>query len=481
MSEKIANIARNTSFFTFALILQKIISFTYFTLLARGLGPEDLGKYYFAISFTTIFAIFIDLGFTNYLTRESAKRQDEAGKILGRILGIKIPLASITLLAVILAINFLGYGEISRHLVYLSSISMVLDSFTTTFFAAIRGFHNLKYESIGSVVFQSIVLLIGISVLFSGLDLRWQIVALALASLYNFIFSAVIAAKIFKIDIKPVFDWLEIRKIIFISLPFSFFAILQRLYTYLDTVLLSKLSGDMAVGLYQVPFKIIFALQFMPMAFTASLYPAMSIYWSKNKDQLAVTFERAMNYLIFISLPISFGTIVLADKIILIFKAGYADAILPLQITMLSVIFNFISFPIGSLLNACDRQKENTRNMSIVLAVSVIMNIILIPEYGAVGACITVTSTNALMVVLGLMVVPKITRYSGRKILKILLKCFLAVSVMGFVIFFLKSYLNILLVVIIAAFIYFTMLFILRAFTKEDMRSIIHSFKKAGQ
>ena len=50
MPEKITNIAKNTSYFTLALILQKVISFTYFILIARALGPEDLGKYYFAIS-----------------------------------------------------------------------------------------------------------------------------------------------------------------------------------------------------------------------------------------------------------------------------------------------------------------------------------------------------------------------------------------------------------------------------------------------
>jgi O-antigen/teichoic acid export membrane protein len=60
--EKIASIAKNTSYFTAALILQKVVSFSYFTILARNLIPEDLGKFYFAISFTTIFAIFIDLG-----------------------------------------------------------------------------------------------------------------------------------------------------------------------------------------------------------------------------------------------------------------------------------------------------------------------------------------------------------------------------------------------------------------------------------
>ena len=62
MSAKIANIAKNTSYFTVALIMQKVITFGYFILLARYLFPDSLGKYYLAISFTTIFAIFIDFG-----------------------------------------------------------------------------------------------------------------------------------------------------------------------------------------------------------------------------------------------------------------------------------------------------------------------------------------------------------------------------------------------------------------------------------
>ena len=73
MNNKISNLAKNTSFFTLALILQKIIAFVYFTLMARNLPPEDLGKFYLAISLTTMFSIFIDIGLSNVLVREVAK------------------------------------------------------------------------------------------------------------------------------------------------------------------------------------------------------------------------------------------------------------------------------------------------------------------------------------------------------------------------------------------------------------------------
>lgn len=475
---KISNIAKNTSYLTLALILQKIISFTYFTLLARYLGPADLGKYYFAISFTTIFAIFIDLGFANVLTREIAKDQSKTEKWLGNVLALKIPLTIIAVAAVFILINILNYDSLTKNLVYISVISMVLDSFTSTFFAVIRGFHNLKYESIASIVFQLIVLSVGYSALLLGGGLIPAMAALALASLYNFVYSWAIVKKRIKIVIKAIYDKPLVQEIIKISWPFAAYAIFQRLYTYFDSVLLSILAGDEQVGLYQVAFKIIFALQFLPMAFTASLYPALSTYWQTNRAQLAISFERAMNYLIIISLPIIVGAIVLADKIVLLFKAGFSGAILPLQISIISLFFIFVNFPIGSLLNACDKQGKNTLNMALVMVASVILNFLLIPRLQAVGASLTVLITSALMFVLGLIQVKKIISYRLRENLKVFGKVILASVLMGVFIAVTKVYLNVFIITISGALIYFVFLFLLGGFKKEDFFSIYQSFKR---
>lgn len=482
MSEKISHIAKNTSYFTLALILQKIISFAYFTLVARDLGPEDLGKYYFAISFTTIMAIFVDIGLANVITREVAKNRAGAGKFLGNILAIKIPLALVTMLLTVAVINIMGYPSLIKDLVYISMIAMVLDSFTLTFCAVSRGFHNLSFESIGSVIYQLIVLITGVLILKFDLGLRWLLGVLSLASVFNTIYSWAILKRYWHLNIRPHFDRELTRKILTFALPFCIYGILQRLYTYLDSVLLSSLAGDVYVGLYQVAFKIIFALQFLPLAFTASLYPAMSAYWANNRPQLVVTFERAMNYLIIISLPIAIGVIAIADKVVLIFKGGYGDAVLPLQITIAAVPFLFINFPIGSLLNACDRQKVNTVNMSIVTVVSIVMNILLIPRFQAVGASITVLVTNILMFVLGMRIVPQIIEYRVGKNAKILFKSLFSGLIMGLAVVYLKRLfnINVFIIVSMAGCLYFGLLFLLGGFNKNDIHGILKSFKKAS-
>jgi O-antigen/teichoic acid export membrane protein len=476
---KVANIAKNTSYFTFALIIQKVISFSYFLILGRFFIPDDLGKYYLAISLTSIFAIFIDLGLSNVLTREIAKAQEKASHYLSSVIFIKLPLALLALLGLVATVNIINYQEITRHLVYLSSICMLLDSFTSSFFACLRGFHNLKYESIAAIIFQAIVFVFGITAVNLGFGLYLVMLALVSASIFNFSYSLFLVKTKQKLKLFLKVDPELIKAVFKISIPFAVFGIYQKLYMYLDTVFLSILAEEKHVGLYQVAFKIVFALQFLPMAFTASLYPAFSSYWKTNREQLPITFERAINYLIIISLPISIGTIAIADKILLVFRPEYAEAKLSMQIIMLALIFIFVNFPIGSLLNACDRQHNNTRNMGITLIASIILNLILIPKYQTDGAALTVLITNFLMFILGMLVVPRIIKVRYKKILLILAKTLSAAALMASFVFYFKNFLNIFVVIILAGIIYFTVLFILKAFHKEDIISIYKSFKKS--
>jgi len=474
---KIHNIARNTSYLTLALILQKIISFTYFIILTRALGLEMMGQYYAALSFTTIFAIFIDLGFANTLTREVAKHQEQAETWLGNVISLKIPLAIITLFLALGTALIFGYDNLGFELIMISSVCMILDSFTTTFFAAVRGFHNLKFESISSVIYQLIILVLGYLALYSGFGVKVAMAVLAVASVFNFIYSYLIVRYRLNLKWNLLFQKEFIKSIFRISWPFAFFAIFQRLYLYLDSVMIGILANYHQVGVYQIAFKIIFALQFLPMAFTASLYPAMSSYWLNNRQQLVLSFERAINYLIIISLPIIGGVIALDDKIIDLFKAGN-EALWPLRISILALFFIFVNFPIGSLLNACDRQRRNLSFMVAVTIISVFANFLLIPKYGAIGASITVLATNAIMFILGLWEAKRIIDYKPRKNLITLGKSLWAAAVMGTIVYYGKNYLPIMVATVLGGLLYFIFLYLVGGFKKQDIRSVYLSFKR---
>lgn len=473
---KIPNIARSTSYLTLALIIQKIISFAYFIILTRALGLEAMGQYYTAISFTTIFGIFIDLGLANTLTREVAKKPEEVGKWLGNVIGIKIFLAGITFVIALLTAQVLGYESLVFRLILVSSLSMVLDSFSTTFFAVLRGLHTLKYESLASIIFQALVFMAGGIALYFNQGVLTAMAALVLASSFNFIFSFGAIKREVKTPWRPLFDKVAWQQIWLISWSFGLFAIAQRLYLYLDSVLLSNLADFHQVGVYQIAFKIINALQFLPLAFIASLYPAMSTYWLNNREQLAISLERALNYLTIISLPIMAGVLALDQTILNIFKAG-PEALWPLRISILALFFIFVNYPVGSLLNACDRQKKNLLFISIVAATSVLLNLFLIPRAGALGASIAVLITNGLMFILGVLEINKIIKYNFKKNLIILGKSLLAAAVMALIVYSGKDWLSLPGAIILGGAVYFSALYLVGGFSRADILSVKQSFK----
>jgi O-antigen/teichoic acid export membrane protein len=471
-------IARNTSYFTVALILQKVISLSYFTMYARALGPADLGQYYFAISVTSIFSIFIDLGLSNVVTREIAKYPEKARAILASTVAVKLPLAVLTGVLVIAWANALHYSPLTTHLIYISVAAMILDSFTGIFFAVARGFHNIKFESLSSFLFQLIILLLSLLVLKLGWGIEWLMVSLLTASLFNFIYSLSIIIGVWKLSAWPVWDKALIKQLFLIALPFGLFVIVQRFYAYFDSILLFKFIGDRGVGLYQVPFKIIIALQFLPMAFVASLYPAVSSYWQHNREKLAGAFERAVTYCLVLAIPVTFGAIAMSEQIVLLFKEQFSETSLLLKVSMIAVPFMFLGFPVGTFLNACDRQKRNTINMTVTAFISAGLNFILIPWFGVLGACITTVATSILMLVLGWSVIPQITSLHWKKLFSIAARIIGAGIAMAMFVLLVKPYFHPIVTIILATLVYAVMMYVLRGVTKEDIVSIVASFRK---
>jgi O-antigen/teichoic acid export membrane protein len=145
---------------------------------------------------------------------------------------------------------------------------------------------------------------------------------------------------------------------------------------------------------------------------------------------------------------------------------------------MLALSFIFLNFAIGALLNACDRQKYNTWVMAATATLSVIINFLLIPRLGALGATITVAITSAFAFFAGLAAIPAITAYDYRKVVSNSAKIIIAALLMGLAAYWLKAYLNIFLVVPSAGLAYFYLLLRFGVLRLQDIMSIAASFRK---
>jgi O-antigen/teichoic acid export membrane protein len=254
-------------------------------------------------------------------------------------------------------------------------------------------------------------------------------------------------------------------------IPFALAAIFARVYSYIDSILLSKLMGDREVGWYSIPYKITYAFQFIPLALVAALYPKFSEYFVENKNKLAYTLERSIKYLLIIVFPIVVGISILARDIVLsLYTTEYLNSVLPLQILLIGLIFSFISFPLGSFLNACNKQISQTVIVFFIMVINIISNLILIPRLGVVGAALSALVGNFCLVLFSFFVVPKIAKVSYSFIIKNLVQVILSAGVMGLAVWYTNLHFHYIIAILIGGIVYVALLFVFRVITKEQLK-----------
>lgn len=192
-----------------------------------------------------------------------------------------------------------------------------------------------------------------------------------------------------------------------------------------------------------------------------------------------------MFYLMIIAVPISVGSILLAEPLIAkVYGPVFGASVPALQILMAGLPFIFLNFPIGYLLNATNRQTKNTINIGITLVVSIILNLILIQQYNFIGASVTNLVSTVLLFSLGLWQVGRVIQYQKWILLKVLLKAVVAAVGMAAIILIWKATGSLLkttefLSVIMISFLtYCGILLLLGGMNRQDFTKIYQAIAK---
>lgn len=464
------SIAQNTAFMTLASVAQKIISFVYFTLIARSIGVEGTGKYFLALSFTTIFVVFVDLGMTNVLVREAAKVKENIQKYVSTILAVKLLFGVLAYGAVVVVAHFL-YPDIElRYMIYLSGVTMLFDSFNLTVYGVLRAIGDLRFESISITVSQFLSLLFGGIFLWLQLPIIFLILAFTLPSAINACFATYIVYKRYYINPRPHFD----KKVFFflckIALPFALAAIFARVYGYIDSILLQQMLGTEAVGWYSTPYKITYAFQFVPLALTAAIYPRMSEYFIHAREKLGVVLHDSIKYLLVVSMPIAIGISILAHDIILfLYGSEFLPSVLPLQILIVGLVFSFVGFPIGACLNATNKQSTQTTIIGCVMVLNILLNLLLIPRIGLAGAAVSAFVGNAVLALVGYCFLPRVAPIIHGQYASTFFRVLFCGIVMGLAVYFVNTVSNIFVAITVGAIVYLGMIFVTRVLTVAEV------------
>lgn len=460
----IKRVAKNTTLLFFSTVLSYILVFFATLYTARYLGAEGFGVLSFALAFSSIFVVFMDLGLSTLTVREVARENSLANKYVGNISVIKFVLSIITFLFVVLFVNLVGYSQQVSNVVYIITLSTIIGSYNTMFYSIFQAYENMEYQSFGIIMNSSFMLLIIFLIIFYELDILAFAFAYIAVNMIILLYCVVIYVLKFslpKIEIDRSF-W---KPTIMAALPLSLTILFSTIAFKVDSVLLSMIIGNLAVGYYTAPYKIIEALIFVPSVLSMVIYPVMAKFHVSSRQSLINSYKKSIKFLIILGLPLTVGIFSLADQIIILFYGiEFSPSIPALQILIWEIPLVFLTYTFGTFLVSINKQNLSLKITFICMVVNIVLNLLLIPKFSFLAASFVTVLSELVAFVLCF-------SYLSKLIFKVnlgayILKPVIASIVLGLFLYFL--HLDVFLSIVIGTFLYFGVLIGLKTFSEDD-------------
>jgi O-antigen/teichoic acid export membrane protein len=391
------SIAKNTFYSSITFGLRFVSNALLSIVIARVLGASEFGHFAFAISFTGIFLVIVDYGFNVLIVKDVAVSPEKAIPLCRDILSGKWILTALSTVIIVGTVKASGYPAETAYVIYILWLSSVLYSFGLFYNNIFRGFNLFQYETYPTVILNVVqILLVGILILFHCKAIAIACGYFVARAVYLSVSVLFVSKKIgrlgFGLNLRRGFS------LLLQAMPFGVHAILGTLFFQLDTVLLSHYSGNTEVGYYQAAMRLVLASLIICDVLTSAYFPHLSkkikvdLYAFKD-DGLALN-----KYLLMIGGMISSFLIVYAKEVVTIVYGGaYSRSIYLMQLLAAVILLKFIGSAYSVMVTVSEHQNLRAFGVAVSVVVNVILNLMLIPGYGAVGAAMTSIITHIVL------------------------------------------------------------------------------------
>ena len=495
-------VVRNSSYDFSAELITKIFSLVFIIIIARLLQPELFGLYNIVLSVTLIFMTFTDLGINTALVRYVAaniRKKKKAAAYLHYLLKMKTILVfSIALIIVLIAKPLALYVFKGPDLFFpfmIAAAYLFFSSFTEFFASLFNAFSEFKFKITKEIIWQVTRLLFTLLLLFliaktvvnvsdvlitsdKALVLSGAVLALVLCSFVTLIFIFFITRKRYSsIFIKTKIERKE-RKILLRYVLFLSIAMISAVFfAYIDTIMLGAILGAKHaeyVGFYRAAYALVMTASGL-IAFGAVLFPVFS---QLSFVRVKQAFNRSLRISLIFSFPIAFGLAFIAKPFIkIIYGQVYLPACFPLYI--LSFLILTTSFSLYTIFfNAREKPETPTKFMVIATVMNIILNYILIKSmlkisqlHATLGAAIATLASN-IFLYSALMIATK-KQFKISPNIAVFTKPFFASIIMVAFLLAFNRFVGLvwplaIIEIVLAAAVYFIVMFLIRGIKKED-------------
>lgn len=471
------SLKKNAILNTIKTLMSLIFPLITFPYASRILLPEGLGKINFALSVISYFAIISSLGIENYGIREAAKLRDDKIKLSQfskEIFLINMISTVAAYLLLFVTIVFVPKFQEYKTLLYVTSATILFTTLGMNWlYSAVEDY---LYITVRSIVFQ-ILSLVLLFILVKTKDDYVKYATISVISnvgsnILNFIhsrkyitFKTGLAFQIKK-HIKPIF-------VLFAM------AIAVKVYTVLDATMLGFMKGDFEVGIYTAATRINKIVLSLVIAVITVMLPRLS-YYAKDEDKtkfIELSYK-GFDFLLLLSIPCTIGLSLLSESIINVFCGqGYTDAIIPMRIMNPIIIIIGISSYIGiNIFISINKEIYKLYSTIAGAVINFVLNSILIPKYGVIGASIATVISEGTVTLVQLVLLRRFLKIKSvffKFLIYLLNSIIMAIPVVACLIFIKFEILKLILGCLFGIGIYFLLLLAEKnLFIKEILESL---------
>lgn len=389
-----SKVAKNSIWIISEKVFQMIISLFVNRIVAEYLQPENYGTLNYVISLVTFFTSLCTLGLDAIIINEIINKKEKQGEVLGTSIFMRLISSFLSTFLIVFVVLYLKPGNNTiLVMAILQAICLffhAFDSLNIWYQSKLKS----KYTSIIAFVSYVIVALYKVYIVFSKKSLEW----FALYNVLSVFLTSMITLYMYKEHKGPRLQVNSniMKPLLKKSYPFILSGLMIAIYGQTDKIMLGSLMPDMTgVGLYSVAITITNLWSFIPSSIITSFRPTIISAKLESNEKYIKRLKQLYSIILWVNIVYAIGISVFSDILIkLLYGEAYLGAKIPLLLAVWSGGFSYIGVARDIWFVSEGYQKYSTWISLTGCITNVILNYIMIPTWGIVGAAIATTITQ---------------------------------------------------------------------------------------
>lgn len=479
----VKKVARNAVYNSSAILVGNISGIIITIFLTRTLGDVNFGVYSLATSIALLVMALTDMGINQTVVRYVSDALGKNDVLLVRGYIRELGKVKFVLTIVISISLFLLSDTLSTNVFHKPSLSLPLKvmsgfvlfySLSGFFIGVFNGLNDFKANFVKSVIYEFSRVTTTITLVILGYSVIGAIFGFVIASLASLSCLVIILLKKYNTYIVGKAKKIDIRRVFKFTGYLTVGSIAWTVFAYVDSVMIGIFLPAEYVGYYRASYTVIGAVAGV-LSLPAVLFP---VFVQLEGENLKNAFNRVFKYSAMLAVPASFGLLAISKEIVLvIYGPDYLSAVPVFWVLSFLIVGSAVGFW-GAIFNAKEMPEYPLKVRVAGMVLNVVLNYLLIPEFGIVGAAVATTVSNVVVwsVLAYLSKIHFDVFFTPSHLLKPIAA---SLAMVGFlVVFNPRSLLEGVLMIFVGTMVYFVTLYTIKGIGKEDLKYLLETLKK---